>query len=314
MVVMGCVTPSYADVLAAWERIRSHVRQTPVLEIDSGMLKLENLQHTGAYKVRGACNALFRRHQLRPFKAAVTASAGNHAAGLTYACNILGVQAIAVVPITTPKIKVENCRALGCRVIRAGQDLRASMQLARQMADGQDTIFLHPFDDPDVICGQGSIGLELAQYNPDLVFVPIGGGGLASGVGLSFSKSHTRVVGVQIEGADVMNRCIRKLPPIQHVNAGLADGVNVQKAGQLTQKICEQELDDIIVVRHRDVIETVALLANTHHLVVEAAGALSVTAQRLLRVKNSISIVSGGNISLSVLSDLYAERNKAAAA
>ena len=304
MVVMGCVTPCYADVLAAWERIRPHVRQTPVLEIDSGMLKLENLQHTGAYKVRGACNALFRRHQNTPFRAAVTASAGNHAAGLTHACNALGVQAIAVVPITTPQVKIENCRQLGCQVLVSGADLQESMHMARQLADGTDTVFLHPFDDPDVICGQGTIGLELKTHRPEVVFVPIGGGGLASGLGLAFAHSQTKVVGVQVEGADVMNRAIRRLPPLAEVNAGLADGVNVQQAGELTTRLCETLLDDILVVKHAEVIDTMRRLANTHHLVVEAAGAISVTAQRQMGVKNSVAIVSGGNVSLSVLANL----------
>lgn len=248
MVVVGSIKLHRTDVLLAKERLNGRVLNTPIINTEYGLLKLENLQHTGAYKIRGATNALLVRAEEGPIQSAVTASAGNHAAGMAHAAKYLGVEAIAVVPNGTPKVKIENCRRLGCRVIEAGVHLNEAMAIAKGIAKETRGYFLHPFDDPQVICGQGTVGVELFPQQPDVVLVPIGGGGLASGVALAFAGMKTKVIGVQIEGADAMNRVLRKSSPLKFINSGIADGVAVSSVGQLTRQICKYHLSDSIVI------------------------------------------------------------------
>ena len=284
------------------------VKQTPLMVTENGMLKLENFQHTGAYKVRGASNAVLSMLERGPKQPVIAASAGNHAAGLAWAARQHGVQATAVVPFGTPKVKIRKCQSLGCRVVIFGSSVAESLKEAKRIALKEGMYFVHPFEDTDVICGQGTMGLELLEENPDVILVPIGGGGLASGIGLACSNSLTRVIGVQLDGLDVMRRRLFNLSPMSSMPVTIADGVMVSNPGQLTEQLCRNYLDDVITVSEDEVIETVIQLADQHNIIVEGAGALAVAALPKIRATNKIAVVTGGNIDLNVFSELILSR------
>jgi len=300
---MGCLDIHPKDIAKAANRIQNIIRKTPLLDTQDGLLKLENFQHTGAYKIRGASNAILSLEESSK-RGVIAASAGNHASGLAFAAKQAGIQCTAVVPFKTPQVKIDNCRSLGCTVIRAGNTFEESLIEAQRIAARENLYFVHAFDNPQVICGQGTIGLELLSEKPDVILVPIGGGGLAAGVALACAKTKVRVVGVQVEGMDSMRRRLENLPDIPIFDRSIADGVAVANPGQLTEKLCRQHLDDIILVSEAEIRDTIVTLATRENIIVEGAGALSVAALNKVPGQRKIAVVTGGNIDLQVFSEL----------
>jgi threonine dehydratase len=303
------VIVTVADVLAAQARLRRYLPPTPLHHAErfGVMLKLENLQRTGSYKVRGALNALLAARERGDMRPVIAASAGNHAQGLAWAAYRLGVQAITVMPHGAPQNKIAGVSHWGATVRQHGDSYDEAYAFARELAEQNDYRFLSAFDDPDVIAGQGTVGIEIAPHAPDVVIVPIGGGGLASGVALALKSQGVRVVGAQVEGVDSMARALkgdtREVAPV----ASLADGVRVKVPGFLTRRLCASLLDDVVIVREAELRETLVRLALEENIIAEGAGALALAAGRRVSGKRKCAVVSGGNIDAAVLAGLLSD-------
>jgi threonine dehydratase len=306
---VGDVAVTVADVLAAQARLRRFLPPTPMHHAErfGVMLKLENLQRTGSYKVRGALNALLAARERGDMRPVIAASAGNHAQGLAWAAYRLGVQAITVMPHGAPENKIAGVAHWGATVRQHGDSYDEAFAFARELAEQNDYRFLSAFDDPDVIAGQGTVGIEIAPHAPDVVIVPIGGGGLASGVALALKSQGVRVVGAQVEGVDSMARAlkgdVRAIAPV----ASLADGVRVKTPGFLTRRLCASLLDDVVIVREAELRETLVRLALEENLIAEGAGALALAAGRRVAGKRKCAVVSGGNIDAATLAGLLSD-------
>ena len=295
-----------SDVLAAQARLRRYLNPTPLhyAERFGCWLKLENLQRTGSYKVRGAMNALLVARERGDHRPTIAASAGNHAQGLAWAAYRLGMPAITVMPRTAPETKVAGVAHWGATVRLHGDSYDEAKAFAAELAAQHDYRLLPAFDDPDVIAGQGTVGLELAPLMPDVVLVPIGGGGLAAGVALALVSQGVKLVGAQVEGVDAMARALRGDAGAREPVATLADGVRVRDPGQLTRAVLQPLLDDIVIVREAELRETLVRLALEEHVIAEGAGALALAAGRRVPGKRKCAVVSGGNLDAGVLAAL----------
>ncbi len=299
-----------SDVLAAQARLRRHLDVTPMhyAERFGCWLKLENLQRTGSYKVRGALNALMAARERGDDRTVITASAGNHAQGMAWAAYRLGVPAITVMPKNAPATKVAGVAHWGATVRLHGDTYDEAKAFAAELAAHNGFRLLSAFDDVDVIAGQGTVGLEIASaLVPDVVIVPIGGGGLASGVALALKSQGVRIVGAQVEGVDAMARVLRgDQSPFSPV-ATLADGVRVKDPGLLTRALLTDLLDDVVIVREAELRETLVRLALEEHVIAEGAGALALAAGRRVAGRRKVAVVSGGNVDAGVLAQLLSE-------
>jgi threonine dehydratase len=292
--------PTTADIREARERIAGVARETPVYSSEtfsriSGRdvwLKAENLQRTGAFKVRGAVNRLAMLTDQEREAGVVAASAGNHGQAVAWAARQAGVKARIYVPQDAPMAKVEACRTYGSELIMVGELFEDAMAAARADVEERGATFIHPFEDPRVIAGQGTIGLELAEQvgDAETVVIPVGGGGLAAGIAIALRelRPSVRLVGVQagLSGFTI------------------ADGIFVKKPGELTMSILDDVLDDLVEVDDESISEAIVLLLERAKLVVEGAGAVGVSALLGNKVGGSgpVAIVlSGGNIDPTLL-------------
>jgi threonine dehydratase len=307
--VRSPATVGAGDILAAQARLRRYLPPTPLhyAERFGCWLKLENLQRTGSYKVRGALNALLAAHERGDHRPVIAASAGNHAQGLAWAAYRLNVPAIAVMPHGAPQTKIAGVAHWGATVRLHGDTFDEARTFAMQLAERNGYRFLSAFDDPDVIAGQGTVGMEIASLAPDVVLVPIGGGGLAAGVALALHAQGVRIIGAQVEHVDAMHRALRGEPEGPLPAATLADGVRVKQPGLLTREILSRLLDDIVIVREAELRETLVRLALEEHVIAEGAGALALAAGRRVAGKRKCAVVSGGNIDAAVLAGLLAD-------
>lgn len=273
---------------AAQVAVRARLGPTPLVRSHwaGASLKLESLQQTGAYKVRGALAALTAQVARGDVRPVVCASAGNHAAGMAWAARALGLRAVAVVPREAPEAKVARTRGLGAEVIRQGASFEAAAAWARDLARARGYRFLHPFDDPDVIAGQATVGAELLAHAPDVVMVPVGGGGLAAGVCLALAPRGVRVVGVRVCDADRMH--------------SVADGVRVEVLGERTAAILDRYLHDLVTVTDTEVREAMRRLYVEDGLVVEGAGAVATAGLGRVSGRRRVAVVSGGNVDARV--------------
>lgn len=274
-------------------------------------LKPENLQRTGAYKVRGAYYKISTLSLEERAKGLITASAGNHAQGVAYAAKRYGVPAVIVMPTTTPYIKVERTKALGAQVVLAGDVYDEAHEEAERLAEEHGYTFIQPFDDPVVATGQGTIAVEIVKELPlvDYILVPIGGGGLACGVS-TFAKEFNpriKVIGVEPSGAACMKASLEaghvvKLP---HVST-IADGTAVQQPGESVFPYIQKNLDGIITIDDDELVGAFLDMVENHKLIVENAGLLSVAALKHLDVegKHVVSILSGGNMDVITMSSV----------
>jgi threonine dehydratase len=310
-----------ADVVAAQGAIGDVARHTPVLasatlsERCGGdvVLKAESLQRTGAFKIRGVLSKL---HALGDgcSRGVVCGSAGNHAQALALAAQIRGVPCEVFMPEGAPIAKVEATAALGAHVVIGGGSVDDCLILARSRADEAGMAFVHPFDDPDIVAGQGTLGLELLADLPDLatVVVPVGGGGLASGVAIAVksARPEVRVIGVQVETVAAFPASLKAGRPIA-VSAGLtiADGIAVKRPGELTLGLIDRWLDGMVVVGEDVVADAMVLLMEKAKLVVEGAGAVGVAALLGGQVipapaGSTCVILSGGNVDAGLLATI----------
>ena len=280
-------------------------------------LKREDLQMVRSYKIRGAYNKI-RSIAPEVLKyGIVCASAGNHAQGVAFSCNKLQIMGSIYMPVTTPRQKIEQVRMFGKEyidIVLVGDTFDAANAAAIQYAKKSGKTFIPPFDDEKIIEGQGTIGYEIlsqAKKIPDYVFVPIGGGGLASGVGayIKTLSPETKIIGVEPAGAPCMKVAIEKggVVELEEINKFI-DGAAVKKAGKLTYEICKDVLDDIIVVPEGAVCTSIIKLYNKSAIVVEPAGALSIAALKFykeeIKGKNVVCIVSGSNNDITRMEEI----------
>ena len=311
-----------SDIYAAAKRLEGIVRKTPLIYSEffsdiSGnatYLKLENLQTTGAFKLRGAYNRISMLTEEEKARGVITASAGNHAQGVAYASQKLGVNAVICMPATTPILKVEATRALGATVILHGNGFDDAYAHSLELQKEKGYVYIHPFNDRDVIVGQGTIALEVidALKDVDVILVPVGGGGLASGVALGAKLVHpqVKVIGVEPENAACMKAALSCGRTITLPSADtVADGCAVRTAGKLTLEFCRLYLDEIITVSEMEIMSALLSLIEKHKLIAEGAGVLSLAALNKLRVKDKkvAVLVSGGNIDISTISALISK-------
>lgn len=298
-----------ADVLAAQARLRRYLPVTPVHRAErfGCWLKLENLQRTGSYKVRGALNALLAARERGDVRPVIAASAGNHAQGLAWAGHRLGLPVITVMPRSAPQTKVAGVAYWGAEVRLHGDTFDDARLFAAGLAAERGYRLLSAFDDPDVIAGQGTVGLELGELAPEVVIVPIGGGGLAAGVALALRSQGVRIVGAQVEGADAMARVLRGDETEREPAATLADGVRVTVPGLLTRRILHANLDGLVIVGEAELRQALVRLALEERVVAEGAGALALAAAPQVEARRKCAVVSGGNIDAAVLAGLLAE-------
>ena len=274
-------------------------------------LKPENMQRTGAYKVRGAYYKISTLSEEERAKGLIAASAGNHAQGVAYAAHKFGAKAVIVMPTTTPLIKVERTKSYGAEVILKGDVYDEACAYALELAEKEGYTFIHPFDDPAVATGQGTIAMEIVQELPlvDYILVPIGGGGLATGVSTlaKLLNPHIKVIGVEPSGAACMKASIEKgeVVTLPHVNT-IADGTAVRQIGETTLEYIKQYVDDIITVSDYELMEAFLLLVEKHKLVAENSGILPLAGLRKLNCtgKKVVAIVSGGNIDVLTISSM----------
>ena len=319
----GGRTPVSADdVRRAAQVIAGVVKQTPVLssrtlsERAGGTvaLKTENLQRTGSFKIRGALTKL---SALGDACAAgvITGSAGNHAQAVAYAARARGVPCFVFMPEGAPIAKVEAARALGAQVSMVGQTVDEALEAAYdRAAEDERMAFVHPFEDPDVIAGQGSIGLELLEQVPDLarVIVPVGGGGLVSGVAIAVksARASIEVVGVQAASCSPVRGSLAAGKPVPVRSAlTIADGIAVKRPGELTLSLIDRWVDDVVAVEEDEVAEAMVFLLERAKLVVEGAGAVGVAALLSGRLPTSppgttVVILSGGNVDAGLLAEV----------
>ncbi|MCB1845288.1 MAG: threonine ammonia-lyase, biosynthetic, partial [Halioglobus sp.] len=277
------------------------------------LLKREDLQPYFSFKLRGAANKLNQLPAATLAKGVICSSAGNHAQGVALAAREKGVKAIIVMPATTPGIKVDAVRMLGGEVILHGDNYDAAFARAKQLQEELGLAFIHPFDDPDVIAGQGTVGKELLEQctaAPDAVFVPIGGGGLISGIA-TWLKTHspgTRIIGVEAEESAGMQASLAAGHPVILDHVGIfADGVAVRRIGDETFRLCQQLVDDIVIVDTDQICAAVQGIFEDTRSIVEPAGALAVAGLKQYvsdtgeRNKSFVAINSGANVNFDRL-------------
>ncbi|WP_263373350.1 threonine ammonia-lyase [Granulicella aggregans] len=314
---------SLDDVLAARERLRGSIYYSPcphsvMLSAQTGQeiyLKLENLQMTGSFKERGALNRIAMLTPEQAGRGVIAASAGNHAQGVAYHATKRGIRALIVMPLATPLVKVTATRGFGAEVLLYGANYDEACEEATRLAAEQNLTFIHPFDDPAVMAGQGTIGLELLEQIPELeaVVVPIGGGGLIGGIACAIkqSKPSVRVIGVQTARLPSMQIAIEQGHPVTiDPSTTIADGIAVRRAGDVNFPVVQQYVDEIVTVDEDEIASSILVLLEREKTLAEGAGATALAA--LLQKKTSLSarplpahtavLVCGGNIDVTLLS------------
>ena len=274
-------------------------------------LKPENMQYTGAYKGRGAYYKISTLTDEERAKGLITASAGNHAQGVAYAAKIYGCRAVIVMPTTTPLIKVNRTKSYGAEVVLYGDVYDEACEYALKMAKEQGLTFIHPFDDLAVATGQGSIAMEIIKELPtvDYILVPVGGGGLATGVSTlaKLLNPHIKVIGVEPAGANCLQESLKKntVTTLKSVNT-IADGTAVQTPGKKLFPYLKENLDEVITVEDYELIDAFLDMVENHKMVVENSGLLTVAAIKHIDVKDKkiVSILSGGNMDVITMSSI----------
>jgi len=274
-------------------------------------IKPENLQRTGAFKIRGAYNKIAKLTEEEKKRGVIAASAGNHAQGVALAAQKLGIKAVIVMPKHTPLIKVEATRRYGAEVILTGEVYDEAYEYAKKLQEKEGYTFVHPFNDEDVIEGQGTIALEVLEELPDadIILVPIGGGGLISGIASAAKLKNPliKIIGVEPEGAAsaLEARKSHHVVELDEANT-IADGTAVKKIGDITFDYIEKYVDDIVTVSDYELMAAFLVLVEKHKIVAENSGILAVAGLKKLNVtgKKIISIISGGNIDVLTISSM----------
>ena len=311
----------FSDIVAARSTLRGVAKLTSISHSKSFsqmsganiFMKLENMQTTGAFKVRGAYNKLANLSSEERAKGVVAASAGNHAQGVAFSATKLGMQSTIFMPIFTPPLKVLATKGYGANVVLTGESFDDSFLASQEYTKQHDASYIHPFNDPLIIAGQGTIGLEIYEQQPDVdaVIVPIGGGGLIAGIAMAIKEMNpkVRVIGVNAAGAASMvaSRNANEIVSLPSVST-IADGIAVKTPGTLTFDIIQRYVDDIVSVTDTEIAHAAYLLLQRGKLLAEPAGVTSVAAALFnkvdLRGKNVVPVVSGGNINMRLLEQI----------
>ena len=294
--------------------VKTKLIESPFFSSISGntvLLKPENLQVTGSFKLRGAYNRISQLPDDERAKGVITASAGNHAQGVAFAAQKLGVKAVICMPATTPILKVEATRAYGAEIVLHGDTFDDAFARSLELQKEKGYVYIHPFNDLNVILGQGTTAKEIIDdcKDVDAILVPIGGGGFASGVALAAKlvNPHVKVIGVEPAGAACMKAAFKagKVTTLPAVDT-VADGCAVKTPGDLTYAFCRKYLDDVVTVSEMEIMSALLSLIEKHKLVAEGAGVLSIAALPKLKMRNKkvVPIISGGNIDISTISAL----------
>lgn len=308
------------DVFSAQQRIASVARQTPLLSSSSlsdrtaadVYLKLENLQETGTFKVRGAANKILNLSEEQRARGVVTASTGNHGRAVSFVAKKVGIPAVVCISERVPQNKVEALRRNGAELVVEGHGQDEAAERAAALQAERGLIMVHPFDDPDVIAGQGTIALEMLNALPelDIILAPLSGGGLVSGIGLALKSAApgVRVVGVSMERAPVMYHSLQAGHPVQMPEEDtLADSLlgGIGLENQYTFRLVQQFVDDIVLVSEEEIARGMAFLLREHNVVAEGAGAVGIAALLAGKVSNLGRkvgvVVSGGNVDVERL-------------
>ncbi|MBD9508894.1 threonine/serine dehydratase [Ensifer sp. ENS10] len=315
--------PTIQDIREAQERLKPHIRHTPLLRADkiekaAGCelyLKPETLQITGAFKIRGALNKALSLSREEIANGIIATSSGNHAQGLAYAARMLDVKAILVLPVTTPKIKIENTKALGAEVILFDGDTAARWKRVYEIAAENKYAAVHAFEDPIVMAGQGTIGCEILQDldDVDTVIVPIGGGGLISGIATAIkeTKPSVRVIGAEpaLTPKYFHSRINKERTSLPLKNT-IADGLRISVPGQNPYPIIEKYVDEIVLVEDEHIIAGMRALAKDAKLIAEPAASIGVGALLAGSIdvkpdEKVCAVLSGGNWDLRDLAEIY---------
>jgi threonine dehydratase len=317
MTAVAVKTLDASAVAEAAAAIGPHIRRTPTEKSDalSGLagrevyLKLENLQKTGSFKIRGGLNALMRKDERERANGVVTASAGNHGQGVAYAARLLGIPACVVLPIGVPLAKLTAIQRAGAETVLTGESYDEAHAAALEIARERKRSYVHAFDDDDVIAGQGTLALELLEDAPDLdvLVVPVGGGGLISGIALAASgrKSRPRIIGVQAAGASAFADSFKSGKLVEHPVATIADGIAVARPAERTLAIVKRYVDDVLTVTDEAIARTIVVLLERTKLLAEGAGAAALAA--VLELDGRVGgqkvgvVISGGNIDPNLL-------------
>lgn len=315
--------PTIQDIREAQERLQPHIRHTPLLRAEkiekaAGCrlyLKPETLQITGAFKIRGALNKALSLSKEEIANGIIATSSGNHAQGLAYAARMLGVKAILVLPVTTPKIKIENTKALGAEVILFDGDTAARWKRVYEIAEENEYAAVHAFEDPIVMAGQGTIGCEILHNldDVDTIIVPVGGGGLISGIATAIkeTKPSVRVIGAEpaLTPKYFHSRINKERTSLPLKNT-IADGLRISVPGQNPYPIIEKYVDEIVLVEDEHIIAGMRALAKDAKLIAEPAASIGVGAllAGIIDVKPDekvCAVLSGGNWDLRDLAAIY---------
>ena len=317
MTAVAVKTLDASSVAEAAAAIGPHIRRTPTEKSDalSGLagrevyLKLENLQKTGSFKIRGGLNALMRKDERERANGVVTASAGNHGQGVAYAARLLGVPACVVLPIGVPLAKLTAIQRTGAETVLTGESYDEAHAAALEIARDRKRSYVHAFDDDDVIAGQGTLALELLDDVPDLdvLVVPVGGGGLISGIALAASgrKTRPRIIGVQAAGASAFADSFKSGKLVEHPVATIADGIAVARPAVRTLSIVKRYVDEVLTVTDEAIARTIVVLLERTKLLAEGAGAAALAA--VLELDGRVGgqrvgvVISGGNIDPNLL-------------
>lgn len=315
---------TFEDIQTAQERLDDPtvVKRTPVvqpgtLEELTGagrlVLKLEHLQRTASFKPRGAYNKIKAELERGDLEHVIAASAGNHAQGVALASTKLGVDSTIVMPTTAPQTKIEATREYGAEVELVGQDFRAATEYAQELSENSAGEFVHAYDDPEIVAGQGTLGVEMYEDCPDVdtVVVPIGGGGLISGIATAFAElsPETRIVGVQASGAQTVLDSLNKgIPQTLASVDTIADGIATGGISELTLSIIQEHVDEVVTVTDKEIAEAILLLMERAKQVVEGAGAASVAALLSDDIDCSgetvMPLLCGGNLDMTMLMEV----------
>jgi len=310
---------NYNLVAEAADRLKKRVRRTELIPSHYFTEKLgfplffkcENLQRTGSFKIRGALNFMTSQSREALAQGVITASAGNHAQGVAFSADLLGVNAVVYMPESTPQQKVQSTRDYGAEVVLTGRNFDEAYAAARAAEKERGALFVHPFDDPLVMAGQGTIGLEILHELHDVanVLVPIGGGGLIAGIATAIKETHprVRVIGVEAKAAPSMHYSLLqgKIMDVP-LMVSLADGIAVKRAGANTFPVVQALVDEVVLVEEEDIARAIVLLLEKTKLLVEGAGAVTLAALISNAVPKlagkTVCLLSGGNIDVKTIS------------
>ncbi len=307
------------DIIIAREKMKGIVSTTPLdysktfsqLSHNEVYLKLENLQKTGSFKVRGSYNKLISLSKEELKKGVIAASAGNHAQGVAYSSKMLDVPCTIVMPKGAPLSKVQATKQYGAEVVLEGTVFDDALSYALELKEQLDATFIHPFDDEAIITGQGTVGLEIIDQLPDVeaIICPVGGGGLIAGIAMAVKEKnpHISVYGVQTFACPSMKQSLLENKPVMvEATPTMADGIAVKKPGQKTFEIVQKYVDDIYCVDEMEIARTMLMVLERNKLLVEGSGACSLSAllyeKMKLKEKKVVAVLSGGNVDMNFIS------------